>query len=225
MRTVRTQKSLLLRKKHAERAGSLPLAFDVDGVTVVYCTTYAEAEALIREMIADAGGKPVALDLETCPLQSERERLAALLEEREAVNAEAIAFRKAAKKAVTPQAEIDAYTETANAKLKALDARSTMPRAAGLDPQPIRDPAPAGLWRRAPRRGRRHRQGRRRGPRAAAGRLRGHSWRALRSRPPRPSWRQSGEGARHPASRATDDRREQVLARRGGQTLSQGRPR
>ena len=85
-------------------------------------------------MIADAGGKPVALDLETCPVESERARLAALLEEREAVNAEAIAFRKAAKKAKTPQAEIDVFTATAAAKLKALDSQIDHAESAGFDP-------------------------------------------------------------------------------------------
>ena len=117
----------------AERAG-MPLAFAVDGVTVVYCTTYAEAEALIAEMLANAGGKPVALDLETVAVQAERERLAALLEERAAVNARAIADRKAAKKAKTPQSEIDAFTETASVKLKALDAQIDHAASAGLDP-------------------------------------------------------------------------------------------
>jgi hypothetical protein len=108
--------------------------FEVDGVTVVVCETYAEAEALIREMIQDAAGKPIALDLETCPIQSERERLKTLVAERSAINAEAIAFRKTAKKAGTPQAEIDAVTEEANAKLKVLDARIKYCASAGLDP-------------------------------------------------------------------------------------------
>jgi DNA polymerase-1 len=106
----------------------------VDDVTVVYCTTYTEAEACISETIADAGGKPVALDLETAPIASERERLAALTAERKAVNAEAIAFRKTTKKAGAPQAEIDAHTETADAKLESLDRRIAFAREAGLDP-------------------------------------------------------------------------------------------
>jgi len=107
---------------------------DVDGVTVVVCETYAEAEACIREMVADAGGKPIALDLETSPLLSERERLKALMEERKTVNDAAISYRRAAKKAKRPQAEIDAYTETATAKLKALDAQIDHAKSAGLDP-------------------------------------------------------------------------------------------
>ena len=111
-----------------------PAPLVVDGVTLVYCQTYAEAEACIREMIADAAGKPVALDLETAPIPSERDRLAALMAERATVNAEAIAYRKAGKKAGTPQAEIDAVTEEANAKLKALDARIEYCASAGLDP-------------------------------------------------------------------------------------------
>jgi DNA polymerase I-like protein with 3'-5' exonuclease and polymerase domains len=117
----------------AERAG-MPLTFEVDGVQVVYCQTYAEAEACIREMIADAAGKPIAVDLETCPVSAELERLEALKTEREAVNDAAIAFRRAAKKAKTPQTEIHAFTETASVKLKALDAQIDHAASAGLDP-------------------------------------------------------------------------------------------
>jgi ribonuclease D len=107
---------------------------EVDGVTVIYSVTYDEAEALIREILAAAAGKPIALDIETRPLASERERLKALEEERAAVNAEAIAFWRGAKKASTPQAEIDAHTETADARLRALDARIDHAESAGLDP-------------------------------------------------------------------------------------------
>ena len=85
-------------------------------------------------MIADAAGKPIALDIETAPLPSERDRLAALTAEREAVNAKAIGDRKAAKKAKTPQAEVDAITEAADARLKALDAQIDYAASAGLDP-------------------------------------------------------------------------------------------
>ena len=85
-------------------------------------------------MIADAAGKPIALDIETAPLPSEKDRLAALTAEREAVNAEAIGDRKAAKKAKTPQAEIDAITEAADARLKSLDAQIDYAASAGLDP-------------------------------------------------------------------------------------------
>jgi DNA polymerase-1 len=111
-----------------------PTSFEVDGVTVVICQTYAEAKTCIREMIADAAGKPIAVDLETCPVPSERERLEALLEERKTVNAAAIAFRKAAKKAGAPQTEIDAVTAEANAKLKVLGHKIDYCASAGLDP-------------------------------------------------------------------------------------------
>jgi hypothetical protein len=87
-------KNFCLRPTPERTTDKKEQTLEVDGITVVVCTTYAEAEACIREMIADTGGKPVALDLETHAVQSERERLAALLEERKAVNAEAIAFRK-----------------------------------------------------------------------------------------------------------------------------------
>ena len=117
--------------------------------------------------------------IETSPLASELERLKALEDERAAVNAEAIAFRKAAKKAGTPQAEIDAHTEAADARLKALDARIDHAESAGLDPHrsEIRLVQVYGGGR--SRRGHRHRQGRPRGPGAAAGRLRSHSWRVF----------------------------------------------
>ena len=107
---------------------------EVDGVTVVVCKPYDEAKALIAEMLADAAGKPVALDIETTPTRAERAHLAVLEEERAAVNDEAIAFRAAGKKAGTPQAEVDAHTETANAQLKALAARIDHAESAGLDP-------------------------------------------------------------------------------------------
>jgi DNA polymerase-1 len=85
-------------------------------------------------MIADAAGKPVALDIETAPTLSERERLEALQAERATVNARAIAFRATGKKVGTPQPEIDAHTEEADAKLKALDAQIDHAKSAGLDP-------------------------------------------------------------------------------------------
>ena len=40
---------------------------EVDDVTVVVCQTHDEAEALIAEIIVDAAGKPIALDLENSP--------------------------------------------------------------------------------------------------------------------------------------------------------------
>ena len=83
----------------------------------MYCTTYPEAAALIAEMIADAAGKPIALDLEISPVRSEREQLASLIEERKAANDLAIAYRKMEKKAGTPQAEIDAFTAKINTRL------------------------------------------------------------------------------------------------------------
>ena len=129
-----TASSISGGERTAEPAFNPAAPLEVDGVEVVYCTTYPEAEACIREMIADAGGLPVALDLETAPIRSERERLAAFREERAAVNAQAIAHRKAAKKAKTPQPEIDAFTAEANAKLKALDSKIEYSASAGLDP-------------------------------------------------------------------------------------------
>ena len=165
----------------------------VDGVTLVYCKTYAEAKACIREMIADAAGKPVALDLETCPIPSERERLAALTAERKAVNAEAIAFRKAARRRVRRNPRSTRIPRRRTPSSKILDRQDRLCRRRRPRSAPVRDPACAGLWRRRARRGRRHRQGRPRGPRAAPGRLHGHPWRVLRSCLPWPPWRQSGK--------------------------------
>ena len=106
-------------------------------------------------MIADAAGKPVALDIRDDAYSGSRAgRLTALEEERAAVNAEAIAFRAKEKKAGTPQAEIDAHTERANAQLKALAARIKHAESAGLDPHRSEiPPRPQALWRRgsAPR--------------------------------------------------------------------------
>jgi DNA polymerase-1 len=60
---------------------------ELDGVTVVYVADAAEAEALIDEMVADAGKSPVALDLEIAPTESETARLIALEADRKAVMA------------------------------------------------------------------------------------------------------------------------------------------
>jgi hypothetical protein len=125
--------------EHARAPGPAPelepaAPFEVDGVQVVVCTTYDQAKTCILEMIADADGKPIAVDLETCPVSAERERLEALLAERKTVNAAAIAFRKTAKKAGALQAEIDAFTEEANAKLKVLGHKIDYCASAGLDP-------------------------------------------------------------------------------------------
>ena len=128
-------KALILEHKTAILAALAPAApLEVDGVTVVVCTTYPEAEALIAEMLADAAGKPVALDLETAPICSERERLAQLIAEQKKVNDLAIAFRAVEKKEGTPQAEIDAYTAKTNARLKILGAKIEYAESAGLDP-------------------------------------------------------------------------------------------
>lgn len=128
-------KALIREHKDAILAALSPAApLEVDGVQVVYCTTYPEAAALIAEMIADAAGKAVAIDLETAPTRAERERLAALTAERAAVNDLAIAYRKMEKKAGTPQTEIDAFTTKTNAKLKVLDSKIEYAEFAGLDP-------------------------------------------------------------------------------------------
>jgi DNA (cytosine-5)-methyltransferase 1 len=55
-----------------------PAMLQVDGVECVYCEDRAEAEALIREMIADASPRPVALDIETRARGGRRPRSAPL---------------------------------------------------------------------------------------------------------------------------------------------------
>jgi DNA polymerase-1 len=120
-----------------------PATFQVDGVEVVYCQDRAEAEALIREMIADAMPRPVALDIETTPILPERQRLAGLSELRVAVHAKALAAGKAlrtAQRAMTKGmqhddvAALDARLEALKREEKHLAAQVEYAETAGLDP-------------------------------------------------------------------------------------------
>jgi DNA polymerase I-like protein with 3'-5' exonuclease and polymerase domains len=105
----------------------------IDGVEIALAETYSEAEALIKQMIADAAaaGHSVALDIETAPLPAERARLEALLKEEEAVNARRKEARAAGKKA---GADIEAAVAPFDAELKTLARKIEYAEAAGLDP-------------------------------------------------------------------------------------------
>jgi DNA polymerase-1 len=93
---------------------------------IAYCTTAEEACRLIDEMVLDAGGRPVAIDIETTSTESETIRLAALRLE----HASAAGKLKAARRVKAPKAEIEALAVA----LKALKARIGHAGAAGLDP-------------------------------------------------------------------------------------------
>jgi DNA polymerase-1 len=97
-----------------------------DRPIVAYCATHAEAEALIREMVRDAAGRHVALDLETAPIAAEAERLAGLTLELAAAKGRLTA----AKRAKAPLIEIEALAHT----VKSLWTRVKYARAAALDP-------------------------------------------------------------------------------------------
>ena len=153
----------------------------------------------------------VALDLETArPVRAER--LAALLEEREAVNAEAIAFRKAAKKAVRLNLRSTPIPKRPTPSSKSWTPESTTPN----PPASIRTDPKSGSFRfmaagRAPRSSTSLRP---------AQRPSGCSKASPRSFMARPSISPTSATVASiwarcttPNKRATDDRREQVLAR------------
>jgi DNA polymerase I-like protein with 3'-5' exonuclease and polymerase domains len=83
-------------------------------VTVVYCADAAEAEALIKEMVADAGPRPVAIDLEVAITESERDRIAALGAQRQVVIARRL--EDPAIKAATAERASDPAVKAARAE-------------------------------------------------------------------------------------------------------------
>jgi hypothetical protein len=94
-----------------------------------FCVHQTEAEAAIREAIADAETArrwPIAIDIETAPKPAEVERLRGLNEGLATLKGE----RKAARKAKAPPTEIAAY----DAQEKVLKARIKYVAGAGLDP-------------------------------------------------------------------------------------------
>jgi DNA polymerase-1 len=93
---------------------------------IAYCVTPEDAQALVKEVIRDAAGGHVALDLETAPLEAEADRLQTLLIEHAAVKGRL----KAAKKAKAALAEIEALATEA----KLIETRVKYARSAALDP-------------------------------------------------------------------------------------------
>jgi DNA (cytosine-5)-methyltransferase 1 len=90
---------------------------------IVYCTTFAAAETMVKEMVSDAGGGHVAIDLETAPVETEAARVKALAVERAA----AVGALQAAKKAKAPFDDLKTAA-------KLLEARVKFAAAAALDP-------------------------------------------------------------------------------------------
>jgi DNA polymerase-1 len=97
---------------------------------IAYCVTAGDAELLIREALADAAGRPAALDLETAPTQSEIDRLKALVAQRAIVAGKL----KAAKRTKAPDSQVAAL----KAEAKLLAARIKHAQSAGLDPHRAR---------------------------------------------------------------------------------------
>jgi DNA polymerase-1 len=93
---------------------------------VAYCVTLEDARTLVAEMIDDAAGHPVALDIETAPLAAEADRFKALSSE----HAAAKGRLKAAKKVKAPLPDLEALA----AETKRLEARTKYAGAAALDP-------------------------------------------------------------------------------------------
>jgi DNA polymerase-1 len=95
--------------------------------TIAYCVDAAEARRLVDEVLADAGDGPVAVDLETAPLQPEVDRLAALRNEHAAVRGRL----KAAKKLGAPDGRL-------KPEAKRLQAAIAYAETAALDPHRAR---------------------------------------------------------------------------------------
>jgi DNA (cytosine-5)-methyltransferase 1 len=121
-----------------------PAVLQVDGVEVVYCSTYAEAEAMIREMVSDASPRPIAVDIETTATLPERQRFAALSHKRGTVHIQTLAAGKALRAAQRAAAKGEAHGDVAalEGALKALArdekhlaAQVEYAESAGLDPR------------------------------------------------------------------------------------------
>src|SRR3954451_14164514 len=62
----------------ADASAQVPSVLDRFGVRLAYATDYATAAALVAEIIADADGGLIAIDIETAPTPAEQKRLWAL---------------------------------------------------------------------------------------------------------------------------------------------------
>ncbi|MBV8441928.1 MAG: hypothetical protein JO312_15430, partial [Hyphomicrobiales bacterium] len=120
---------------NSEQTENRPLT--VDDVEIVYCTAHAEAETLVAEMLADAGKRPIALDVETFAIASERQRFKALRDERDAINEKKLAAGRAlraADKAGKPSENLQRALAVLEAELKVSDKKVEYAESAGLDP-------------------------------------------------------------------------------------------
>jgi hypothetical protein len=97
---------------------------------VTYCVTAKQAKAALQEMLDDADGRLLGLDIETTASPEEAARLQAIGLRQAAIKGE----RKAAKKAKAPAAEIAAM----DAEQKLLKAQSKYAKTAALDPHRAR---------------------------------------------------------------------------------------
>ena len=98
----------------------------LDLPSIAYRVTLAKAEATVREILRDAAGRPVALDIETAPKPSEVIRLRKLEERLAGLKGEL----RAARKAKTPAEEIAALMASG----KLVKARIKYIGKAALDP-------------------------------------------------------------------------------------------
>ncbi|HZZ23595.1 MAG TPA: DNA polymerase [Roseiarcus sp.] len=101
-------------------------ATDVSRPVIAYCVTPEDAETLVAEMIRDATGRHVALDIETVPIAAEADRLEKLLLEQAGVKGRL----KAAKKAKAALSEVEALT----AEARLFETQVKYARSAALDP-------------------------------------------------------------------------------------------
>jgi hypothetical protein len=104
-----------------------PSATIADRPVIAYCTTFEDAKAMVAEVIRDAAGHHIALDIETAAVTAEADRLKALLVEEAAAKGKL----KAAKKAKAPLSEIEAL----GAEVKLLETRVKYASSAALDPR------------------------------------------------------------------------------------------
>jgi hypothetical protein len=103
---------------------------DDDDLTIAYCVAHEQAKVELADVLADAGGRPIGLDIETTALPVEAQRLHAL----ELRQAELKGELKAAKKAKAGPSEIaDIEAEQKLVKVQIKYARS-----AALDPHRAR---------------------------------------------------------------------------------------
>src|SRR5262245_6811090 len=102
-----------------------------------YATDAATATTLVGQIVADAGGGHIAVDLETTPQQSERERLEDLKRQVAEAKGRVKACREchaAARRGADGAAETAAALAIAKVELAALQSAKDHAERAGLDP-------------------------------------------------------------------------------------------